>query len=167
MKMLPVDDTGSLETIWYSVKLSGFNVVDPEACCDLAYAPIPAAATVTTARRTQRRCFGGADLEVAWRLKVRGIEHLPYAVEGELNKNKPRGGILGFMGERRQREAKGVAESPSHCLSLAAWNLNNQPKPSINRLATVLLLPLQSSLLRLPSSAVTHTGGEKALILFP
>lgn len=61
--MLPFDDTGSLATRRYLVKVTGFRVADSGPLCDLIYAPIPAAVAVTTASRSQRRCLGGEDAE--------------------------------------------------------------------------------------------------------
>lgn len=79
MKILPVEDTGSFAIKVYLVKVRGFNVED-SSCCDFRiYAPIPAAATLTTASFTQSRCFGGAgseedaeeDADEAWRFQDR------------------------------------------------------------------------------------------------
>jgi hypothetical protein len=73
--------------------------VDVVSWYDLIYAPIPAAAIVTTATRSQVRCFGGDDTvgdEVeACRLCIcpTDLERL----DGELNRDEPRAEVLGFM----------------------------------------------------------------------
>lgn len=60
MKRLPVEDIGSRATRRYGVKVRGLRVVEElEPCRDRRYAPMPAAAAVTTANRSHKRCFGG------------------------------------------------------------------------------------------------------------
>lgn len=76
MKILPVEDTESLEISVYLVNVRGFSVDDPESCCDRIYAPIPMAVTLTTASLSHGRCFGGVEsvveeAEEAWRLQDR------------------------------------------------------------------------------------------------
>lgn len=91
MKILPVEDTGSFAIKVYLVKAKGFNAEGP-SCCDFRiYAPIPAAATPTTANFTQSCCFGGVDSEdteededEAWRFQDRET-NFPLVERGEQN----------------------------------------------------------------------------------
>ena len=106
MKILPVEDTGSLETSVYLVNVRGFSVDDPESCCDRIYAPIPTAATLTTASLSHGRCFGGVEsvveeAEEAWRLQDRDIQ-VPVVEEGRRNERRPCPGSRGFM-DRNER----------------------------------------------------------------
>ena len=64
MKRLLVEETGSLDTRLYLVKVSGLRVADPGPC-DLTYAPVPPAAIVTSAIPTHRFFAAGEGFEEA------------------------------------------------------------------------------------------------------
>ena len=108
MKILPVEDTGSFAIKVYLVKARGFNV-EGSPCCDFRiYAPIPAAATLTTANFTQSRCFRGAGSEEdaeeedeAWRFQDRET-YFPLVEKGERNGCKPWPRIRGFIEKTRR-----------------------------------------------------------------
>ena len=96
--MLPVDDTGSLATNVYLVKVRGSNVEGPESCCHRIYAPTPAATTLTTASRSPSRDFGGGaeEADEAWRLQGRE-KGCTLGAKGKRNGCKPWPAIRRFM----------------------------------------------------------------------
>lgn len=109
MKILPVEDTGSFAIKVYLVKARGFNV-EGSPCCDFRiYAPIPAAATLTTATFTQSRCFGGAgskedaeeEEDEVWRFQDRET-CLLLVEKGGRNGCKPWPRIRGFIEKTRR-----------------------------------------------------------------